>query len=92
MNLTLASDKESRTDRGSEQILCCYSNSTSRIQTIQIANIADLHFERVIFPGQRVMFEAVPEANLEIKTSENDTSLVSCDRLRVTEVISLQKK
>ncbi len=39
-------------------ILCCYVNATSRIQIARITNIANWYFERVVFPGQRLVFEA----------------------------------
>ena len=43
-------------------ILCCYVNVTSNIQVARITNIPNWYFERVVFPGQRLMFEALPEA------------------------------
>ena len=42
----------------SEKILCCYVNATSKIQIARISNIANWYFERVVFPGQRLVFEA----------------------------------
>jgi hypothetical protein len=36
---------------------------------IQIVNIPDWHFERVIFPGQRLLFYAPPNAAIEVQTS-----------------------
>jgi hypothetical protein len=36
---------------------------------IQIVNIPNWHFERVIFPGQRLLFYAPPNADLEVQTS-----------------------
>ena len=71
------------------RILCCYVNSTSKIQIARIANIANWYFERVVFPGQRLLFEAVPEAHLEIYTYVTPTAILSdkllCDRLRLDE-------
>lgn len=50
----------------SSQILCGYVNATSQMQSVWIANIPSWYFERVVFPGQRLMFEALPQAQLEI--------------------------
>lgn len=72
----------------SEQILCCYINTTSKIQIARIANISNCYFERVVFPGQRLLFEALPDAQLEIHTGMMVTAILSdqipCDRLRVS--------
>lgn len=40
--------------------------------------------ERVVFPGERLIFEAVPDAQLEIYSREIRSRLVSCYHLRVT--------
>ena len=67
------------------KILCCYFNKTSKVQVGRITNIPDQYFERVIFPGQRLLFEAIPEAELEIHTGYMASSILSdhikCDRL-----------
>lgn len=70
------------------RILCCYVNATSNIQVARICNIPNWYFERVVFPGQRLFFEAFPEAQLEINTGMATTILadkISCDELRVEE-------
>jgi hypothetical protein len=71
----------------SERILCYYMNTTNQIQIIRSAKIANCCFERVVFPGQRLLFEAVPEAQLEIHTGTMVTAILSdripCSRLRV---------
>lgn len=78
----LPSDKKDR-------ILCCYVNATSQIQIARITNIANWYFERVVFPGQRLVFEAVSEGLLEIHTGMMATAILSdtipCDRLHVDE-------
>lgn len=72
----------------SERVLCCYINATSKIQIARIANISSWYFERVVFPGQRLLFEALPNAQLEIHTGMMATAILSdqipCDRLRVS--------
>lgn len=71
----------------SEPILCCYVNATSKVQVARITNIENWYFERVVFPGQRLMFEAVPEALLEIHTGMMASAILSdtipCERLAV---------
>lgn len=70
------------------KILCCYQNNTNQVQIARITNIPDWYFERVIFPGQRLLFEATPSAELEIHSSHMASSILSdrirCDRLRLT--------
>lgn len=67
--------------------LCCYKNKTNRIQIGRISNITSWFFERVIWPSQRIIFEAPLEAELEIHTSEMISAIlsekISCDRLRI---------
>jgi len=72
-----------------DHILCCYVNATSHIQIARITNIPSWYFERVVFPGQRLVFEALPEALLEIHTGMMASAILSdtipCDRLSVDE-------
>lgn len=69
------------------QILCCYVNATSKIQIARVSNVPNWYFERVVFPGQRLVFEAFPEALLEIHTGMMASAILSdkipCGRLRV---------
>lgn len=71
------------------RILCCYVNATSHIQIARITNIPNWYFERVVFPGQRLVFEAMSEALLEIHTGMMASAILSdtipCDRLCVDE-------
>lgn len=71
----------------SERILCCYVNATSHIQIARITNIANWYFERVVFPGQRLLLEALPEAVLEIHTGNMASAILSdripCGRLQI---------
>ncbi|MGB3513885.1 MAG: DUF1830 domain-containing protein [Microcoleaceae cyanobacterium] len=73
----------------SNQVLCCYVNATSQIQIARISNISNWYFERVVFPGQRLVFEAVVGASLEIHTGMMASSILSdtipCDRLQINE-------
>jgi Domain of unknown function (DUF1830) len=72
-----------------ERVLCCYVNATSKVQIARITNIPNWYFERVVFPGQRLMFETTKEALLEIHTGMMASAILSdkipCTRLRVQE-------
>ncbi|MGF1568521.1 MAG: DUF1830 domain-containing protein [Nodosilinea sp.] len=71
----------------SQQILCCYVNATSKIQVARITNVPDWYFERVVFPGQRLIFETMPNALLEIHTGMMASAILSdtvpCERLEI---------
>ena len=73
----------------SAKILCCYVNNTSKVQIGRITNIPDQYFEKVIFPGQRLLFETTAEAELEIHTGYMASSILSdhikCARLQLGE-------
>ncbi|MBW4583463.1 MAG: DUF1830 domain-containing protein [Tildeniella nuda ZEHNDER 1965/U140] len=68
-------------------IVCCYANVSSRIQIVRISNIPNWYFERVVFPGQRLLFEAVPAAQLEIHTGTMASAILSdriaCESLQI---------
>ena len=72
----------------SSQILCSYSNNTPQFQIIRIANIPNWFFERVVFPGGRLVFEALPDSQLEIHTGTIISAIlldtVPCHRLALT--------
>lgn len=70
-------------------MLCCYVNATSKVQVIRIANLPDCYFERVVFPGQRLLFEAPLDAELEVHTGMTVSAILAdkipCSRLQVAE-------
>lgn len=70
-----------------EPIVCCYVNATSRIQIGRITNVPNWYFERVIFPGQRLVFETLPQAQLEIHSGAMASAILAdiipCDQLRI---------
>jgi len=70
-------------------LLCCYVNASSHIQVVRITNIPNWYFERVVFPGQRLVFEALPQAQLEIHTGMMASSILSdtipCERLCIAD-------
>lgn len=49
-----------------DRILCYYINSTTQTQRACITSIPNWVFERIVFPHQRLLFEALPDALLEI--------------------------
>jgi hypothetical protein len=73
----------------SDLICCCYINATSKIQVVRITNISNWYFERVVFPGQRLLFEALPEGQLEIHTGMMASSILSdtipCTQIQITD-------
>lgn len=78
----------------SGKILCCYVNATSKIQVARITNIPNWYFERVVFPGQRLAFEAPRAAHLEIHTGMMASAILSdnipCDRLVISEPTNIE--
>ncbi|NEP14357.1 MAG: DUF1830 domain-containing protein [Symploca sp. SIO2C1] len=70
-----------------ERMLCAYVNGTQKLQIARIRNIPHCKFEQIIFPKQRLLFEALPNAWLEIDWStETGTTLsdrICCNYLRV---------
>jgi Domain of unknown function (DUF1830) len=68
-------------------ILCSYVNATSQIQIARITNIPNWYFERVVFPGQRLVFEAHPNAVLEIHSGMMASAILSdtipCSKLKL---------
>ena len=74
-----------------EPIVCCYVNATSRIQIARITNIPNWYFERVVFPGQRLVFEALPESLLEIHCGMMASAILAdtipCDRLEIEDMV-----
>ncbi|HEY9603037.1 MAG TPA: DUF1830 domain-containing protein [Allocoleopsis sp.] len=70
-----------------DRILCCYINDARKIKIARIKNISNWYFERVVFPGERLLFEALPEAQLEIYVTNFSTvalvEITACDRLAV---------
>lgn len=73
----------------SSHLVCCYVNATSKIQIGRIANVPNWYYERVVFPGQRLVFQAPPTSILEIHTGMMASAIISdripCDRLCVLE-------
>ena len=70
-----------------DSLLCSYINVTSQIQVARITNVPNWYFERVVFPGQRLVFEAVSYGTLEIHSGMMASAILSdcipCQRLAI---------
>jgi hypothetical protein len=53
----------------SAPILCYYINATKRIQVVRLSHLTEGEWEHILFPAQNFMFEAPPEAMLEVYKS-----------------------
>lgn len=67
-NPLMPNSTDTQTLQATCEIICTYKNATAKIQVIRIANISDWYFEKVVFPQEQLLFEALPEAELEIYT------------------------
>ncbi|MEO0532298.1 MAG: DUF1830 domain-containing protein [Cyanobacteria bacterium P01_A01_bin.123] len=71
------------------QTTCYYANNSNHLQVARIANVSDWYFERIIFPGQRLMFDAPVDAHLEIYIDQMDRAVLAnripCVQLQVQE-------
>lgn len=72
------------------KIICSYSNKTKQIQIARISNLlnySNYYYERVVFPEDRLFFEALPNDFLEIYTGATISAFLSdkilCSRLFV---------
>ncbi len=59
-----------------KRILCYYRNPTDRVQIARILDVPNWCFERIVFPKQRLCFEATLDAHLEIHTGSLDRTTV----------------
>ncbi|NJP11188.1 MAG: DUF1830 domain-containing protein [Leptolyngbyaceae cyanobacterium RU_5_1] len=78
---------ETQTLEFSHPVLCCYVNRTSKMQIARISNISNWYFERVVFPGQKLLFESPLNAQLEIHTGTIASAILAdripCDQLQI---------
>ena len=76
-------------DLHDKKIVCSYVNATSKIQIARITDVPQWYFERVVFPGQNLIFEAIASAHVEIHTGMMSSSILSdtipCVQLQVEE-------
>ena len=86
--INMSSIFASEIDVSTDSILCFYIKPTSKIQNVRIINIPSFYWERIVFPGQQLMFTAVMSAILEIHT--NDATIarskqIPCHHLHIDE-------
>ncbi|MEL7083161.1 MAG: DUF1830 domain-containing protein [Cyanobacteria bacterium P01_A01_bin.3] len=56
------------------ETLCVYVNASDRIQVVRLTECS-AELERVVFPGQRLMFEAPADAVLEVYAGDDEPEL-----------------
>ncbi|MDJ0556390.1 MAG: DUF1830 domain-containing protein [Microcoleaceae cyanobacterium MO_207.B10] len=76
--MTIALDRLEK--KQGQKILCFYVNTTRQMQVAKISHISNEEWEHIVFPGERFLFEAVPEAELEIYHS-HENGEIRCERL-----------
>ncbi len=80
--------------KGNNQILCYYANVTHLVQVVRIGNIPNWYMERVMFPGQRLMFEKHQSLSRKYHTGMVASAILSdkipCYVLRVIEEVSYE--
>lgn len=71
--------------------LCHYKNVSNKLQILRIGNVPNWYFEKVVFPGEVLLFQAPLQGLLEVHTSAKVTTIladtINCDRLRVQEEV-----
>ncbi|MEB3342212.1 DUF1830 domain-containing protein [Okeania sp.] len=76
-------------EKQSQKILCFYANTTAKMQIARISNIENEYWEHTVFPGERFLFQAFPEAELEIHQTLGNGEIkcerIFCQKLKVDE-------
>jgi hypothetical protein len=72
----------------SDPILCFYINKTSQVQVVRLDQTGRQACDRIMRPNEHLLFEAAPDAVLEIHRLIGDQSLqltrLPCKDLRVS--------
>ena len=70
----------------SRSVLCCYGNYTERIQVGIVTRDSGENFERVLFPGDKFLFEAPVSSSLELYIELGGKTVlfdrIACSRLQ----------
>jgi Domain of unknown function (DUF1830) len=69
-------------------MLCYYVNTKTTLQIARISNPTDGNSERIVLPGQGILFETLPESEIEIYTyskTDGETLLkaIPCPQIQV---------
>lgn len=67
-------------------ILCYYINDTVDTQIIRMVSESAYHFERIVFPKERVLFEAFLESYLEIHSTSSGRDRITRSECRLLQV------
>lgn len=85
--LKISKIQEPKTSSECHPILCFYKNTTDKIQIAKIYSFKNCYFEQVIFPAETILFNAFPEAELEIYTGSTISAVliekILCSQLQV---------
>jgi Domain of unknown function (DUF1830) len=68
------------------QVLCYYINRTNETQIIHVMNPSNNQLKYVVFPEERILFTAFPDAHLEINLSRTDGTFldkIPCNLLNI---------
>ena len=86
----MSSNWQTTTVRPISKILCYYTNTTCKMQLIRVNQSLNLNSEKIVFPQQRIFFEATPQGQLEIyttsKTHPRLVQIIPCQNLEVNRV------
>lgn len=82
-------------DYHTQKVLCCYMNETTKAIAVRINNVPDWHFEGIVFPNERFLFEAPFTAKLEVyQFTEFGTTrldIIDCSYLVVEQIDSTSR-
>ena len=68
------------------QKLYCYVNNQNSMAIAKVRDLTDWHCERVVFPGEKFLFRANDDCNLEISQHTNGgiiKDFIPCSQLEV---------
>ncbi len=86
----MSSNWQTGTAQTISKILCYYTNSSPKMQLIRVTQSLNLNSEKIVFPQERVLFEAIAQGQLEVyNTSVSDSKCVqkiSCQNLEVNQI------
>ncbi|HBL13296.1 MAG TPA: hypothetical protein DD379_18225 [Cyanobacteria bacterium UBA11162] len=83
MNQRVAAVRESLSAESDRKVLCFYTNTTNQLQNLRLIKMPNTSWQRVVFPGERLMFEAITESNLEVYLNETVAAVIPCSKLQV---------
>ncbi len=86
----MSSNWQRATAQTISKILCYYTNSSGKMQVIRVPQSLNLNSEKIVFPQQRIFFEAIPQGQLEIYTASvahpRFIQMIPCQNLQVNQV------